>query len=228
MNYSRLKHFWPEKWDGQCVWAATTCWELLVQHHSSDYPTLGRARQRADEIDPDALQRLVMFKQRTPEARWRCKATTPPHCNAPRARNPCSFYKLRGRLNFMWKHHIRRILLLSIRFLILKGLQTGNLAEQGDLLKHIPLFKFFFVSVTVVYTLSRGLSENTTQYYLIISDWKPQLVMWCKAREESDSCARERGRCAWESYWPKLPWKNSKLCWNARRQFIFLQEKEIL
>lgn len=62
----------------------------------------------------------------------------------------------------MSKHYIKRVLLLSIRLLILKGLQTGNLAGQGELLNtSSSSIIFFFISIMVAYTLSTGLSERT-------------------------------------------------------------------
>lgn len=51
-----------------------------------------------------------------------------------------------------------------------------------------------FVSIMGVYTpLNRPEWTNTTQCYFIISDWKPQLVLWCKARELSDSWLHVKG-----------------------------------
>lgn len=94
-----------------------------------------RAMAGADRVDPDALQRFIISKQRQPlkpgegvKPQYLCIAKHPKHTT------PAPFKKPRGCLNFMWKHYIKRILLLSIRLLILKGLWTGNLAGQGELL----------------------------------------------------------------------------------------------
>lgn len=96
--------------------------------------------------------------------------------------------------------------------------------------KHILFSKFWGLGFLID---NAGLSafnspewKNATQYYLIISNQKLQLVLRWKVRELSDSFMRacERGNCVWEPYWPKSPWHNSSLCRNAPWQFIFLQE----
>lgn len=57
------------------------------------------------------------------------------------------------------------------------------------------------------------------QGYLIISGWKPasQRTKWL--------VCMWKGKM-WKLCWPKLPWKNSRLCWIVWWQFILSQQRQ--
>lgn len=186
---------------------------------------LARTMARAQD-GPDTLQRFIVFGQRRPlkpaegvKPQYHCTAKHPKH-TALRLLQAKSLSEL--------KLYVKRILLLSIRLLIFKGLSMGNLEGQGELLNtsSFSSFGFFYINNGGLYPFNRPEWKNTTLYYLIISDWKSQLVLWESQRTKLLIHARERGKCVWEPHWPRLPWHNSSLWQNAPWQFILLQENE--
>lgn len=115
---------------------------------------LARTMARAQD-GPDTLQRFIVFGQRRPlkpaegvKPQYHCTAKHPKHT---------ALHLLQAESLSEWKLYIKRILLLSIRLLIFKGLSMGNLEGQGELLNTSSFSSFggFYINNGGLYPFNR-------------------------------------------------------------------------